>query len=125
MDVARLIEEAQAIGTSIASRPEVTAALAKAARVGMITREVASSAVQVFNSDWQHLIRVQCGEPVAARAAALAWEHGLRGYDAVHLATALIWHDALRETITLATYDRQLWRSAQASGLTPWPSRMP
>ena len=123
--VEALIGEAQATGTAVLSRAEVAAALAKAARVGLVTRESALKALQSFNVDWEHLIRLQFGEPLAARAATLAWEHGLRGYDAVHLATALVWRETLGETLTVATYDRELWRGAQASGLSTWPAAIP
>jgi len=121
-EVEALIGEAQATGTAVLSRAEVAAALAKAARVGLVTHESALKALQSFNADWEHLIRLQFGEPLAARAATLAWEHGLRGYDAVHLATALVWRETLGETVTVATYDRELWRGAQASGLSSWPA---
>lgn len=124
-EVASLIGAAQAIGTAVVSRAEVAAAFAKAARVGLVTREAALAALRVFNADWEHLIRIQFGEPLAARAATLAWEHGLRGYDAVHLATALFWRETLGEALTVATYDRELWRDAKASGLSPWPAVMP
>ena len=123
--VEALIGEARAIGTGVVSRAEVAAALARAARVGLITRDAAAKALEAFNADWEHLIRLQLGEPLAARAATLAWEHGLRGYDAVHLATALVWRETLGESVSVATYDRELWRSAQASGLLPWPAVMP
>jgi len=124
-EVESLIAGAQAIGTAVVSRAEVAAALAKAARVGLIKRDAAMKALEAFNADWEHLIRLQLGEPLAARAATLAWEHGLRGYDAVHLATALGWRETLGEAVTVATYDRELWRGAQASGLSPWPAVMP
>ena len=124
VEVASLISEAQAIGTAVVSRAEVAAALARAARVRLVTREAALTALKAFNADWEHLIRIQFGEPLAARAAALAWEHGLRGYGAVHLATALFWRETLGEAITVATYDRELWRGAKASGLSPWPAAM-
>ena len=124
-EVESLIGEAQAIGTAVVSRAEVAAALAKAARVGLVTREAAAKALEAFNADWEHLIRLQLGEPLAARAATLAWEHGLRGYDAVHLAAALVWRETLGETVTVATYDRELWRGARAGGLSPWPAVMP
>lgn len=101
------------------------ATLAKAALVGIVTRASAARAVKDFNVDWQHLIRLQFSEPLAARASTLAWEHGLRGYDAVHLATALFWQEMLDDKVTVATYDRELWRSAQASSLLPWPETMP
>ena len=123
--VEALIGEARAIGTAVVSRAEVAAALAKAARVGLVTREAAKKAFEAFNADWEHLIRLQLGEPLAARAASLAWDHGLRGYDAVHLATALLWREMLGESVTVATYDRELWRASQASGLSPWPAVIP
>jgi len=124
-EVEALLGKARAAGTAVLSRAEVAAALAKATRVALVTREAALKALEAFNSDWEHLIRLQFSEPLAARAASLAWEHGLRGYDAVHLATALVWRETLGETITVATYDRELWRGAQASGLSPWPAAMP
>ncbi len=124
-EVEALIGAARATGTSVVSRAEVAAALAKAARVAVVTREVSRKALQAFNVDWEHLIRLQLSEPLAARAAALAWEHELRGYDAVHLATALVWREMLGEAVTVATYDRELWRASQASDLAPWPVVMP
>ena len=124
-EVEALINEAQAIGTAVISRAEVAAALARAARSGLVTSEAATKALQAFNADWEHLVRLQLGEPLAARAAALAWEHGLRGYDAVHLASALAWSESLGETLAVATYDRELWRGARAGGLSAWPAAMP
>jgi predicted nucleic acid-binding protein len=50
------------------------------------------------------------------RAEALAWEHGLRGYDAVHLASALTWQESVGEQIVLATFDQQLWEAASERG---------
>jgi predicted nucleic acid-binding protein len=121
-EVEALIGRAQAVGTGVLSRAEVAAALAKAARAGLITRESAAKALRAFNTDWEHMIRLQVSEPLVARAASLAWEHGLPGYDAVHLATALVWREMLDGTVSVATYDRELWRSAQASGLSVWPT---
>lgn len=120
--VVALIEGARMTGTAVLCRAEVAAALAKAVRVGLVSRASAVKSLGEFNADWEYLARLQIGEPLAARAATLAWEHGLRGYDAVHLATALVWRETLGEAVTMATYDRELWRGAQASGLVPWPA---
>lgn len=122
VEVEALVAEARAVGTVVISRAEVAAALARAARVGLVTREAAAKALQAFNADWEHLVRLQLGEPLVARAAALAWEHGLRGYDSVHLASALAWSESMGEIVAVATYDRELWRGAQASGLSAWPA---
>jgi predicted nucleic acid-binding protein len=124
-EVNRLISEAEALGTAIISRAEVSAALAKAVRVKAVSRGAGTSAVRAFTADWDNLIRLQLTEVLVARAAALAWEHGLRGYDGVHLATALFWYETLDEVVTVATYDRELWKSAKISGLSVWPSALP
>lgn len=124
-EVEALINGAQAIGTAVVSRGEVAAALARAARVGLVTRGAGAKALAAFSADWEHLVRLQLGEPLAARAAALAWEHGLRGYDSVHLASALAWSESLGETVAVATYDRELRRGARASGLGAWPAGAP
>jgi predicted nucleic acid-binding protein len=113
--------QADVVGTSVIARAEVSAALARAARLGWLRREDAEAALMVFRDEWPRLARLQLTEPLLARADGLAWDYGLRGYDAVHLAAALYWLDSLREPVTLATFDRELWRAGQAAGLMVWP----
>lgn len=122
--VGRLISQAEAVGTSVVSRAEVAAALAKAVRMKLLPRVESASALQVFSLEWEKLVRLQLTELLVARAASLAWEQGLRGYDAVHLAAALIWQDMLGESVTVATYDRQLWEAAEAAGAGVWPDSL-
>jgi uncharacterized protein len=119
--VEALIAGSDVIGTSLISRAEVAAALARAGRRGMLPRDQAEAALLVFRAQWPRLARLQLTEPLLVRADGLAWDYGLRGYDAVHLAAALFWQETLREPVTLATFDHELWQVGQAAGLTPWP----
>jgi predicted nucleic acid-binding protein len=121
-EVEELIAQADAVGTGLISRAEVAAALARALRLGYLGRDDAEAALQVFHAQWHRLARLQLTEPLLARADALAWEHGLRSYDAVHLAAALHWQETLGELVTLATFDRELWRAGQRAGLSVWPA---
>ncbi len=123
-EVAALIEGASVVGTAIVSRAEVAAALAKASRMQVVARDEAEAALRAFREEWTALVRVQMTEMLAARAASIAWDHGLRGYDAVHLAAASFWQDVLGERVTVATYDRQLWDAARTTGLGAWPERV-
>ena len=120
-DVEFLIAQARAVGTSIISRAEVAAALAKSARVALLSRDEASAALQVFRAQWTDMMRLQLTETIVAQADSLAWEHGLHGYDAVHLGTALFWQDTVGEAVTLATIDRQLWAAGKVANLIVWP----
>ena len=66
--------------------------------------------------------RLQLTEAILAQAGTLAWDYGLRGVDAVHLAAARLWQSSLAEPVTLATYVRQLWQAGDAAGLVAWPT---
>lgn len=124
-DVAAAIAAARLLATAVISRAEVTAALAKAVRLRFVTREVAAIGLADFDADWPDLIRLEVSEAVVARAASVAWRQELRGYDAVHLASALHWQEALGDAVTVATWDRQLWRGARNSGLLTLPADLP
>jgi predicted nucleic acid-binding protein len=121
VEVDRLIAQAGVAGTAAISRAEVAAALAKAVRVGTLARDEAEAALQVFRTQWVDLVRLQLTGVILAQADALAWDYGLRGYDAVHLAVVRFWQSSLGEAVTLATYDRQLWQAGGAAGLVVWP----
>jgi predicted nucleic acid-binding protein len=119
-----LTAESEMSATSIVSRAEVAAALAKAARTGLVTHDVARNAQRSFIGDWPDLVRVPVTEALVERAEALAWEYGLRGYDAVQLASALTWQESVGEEIVLATFDQQLWEAAKRTGLKAWPEQL-
>ncbi len=112
-------------GTAAITQVEVAAALAKAVRMGVLPRDEAAAALDAFQAEWRTLERLQVTEPVLSRASDLAWEKGLRGYDAAHLAAALIWQEILGEPVLMATFDRQLWEAARTTGLAVWPDASP
>jgi predicted nucleic acid-binding protein len=120
-----LTSQAEMIATSIISRAEVAAGLAKAVRAGVVTDGVARNAQRSFAGDWSDLLRLPVTEALVERAEALAWEQGLRGYDAVQLASGLTWQESAGEEIVLATFDQQLWEAAKRTGLKPWPEEFP
>jgi uncharacterized protein len=120
-ETAALMAESDMMATSIVSRAEVGAALAKAARMGLVKRDAARDAQRALSADWPDIVRVPVTEALVDRSQALAWEHALRGYDAVQLASALGWQESVGEEIVLATFDRQLWDAANRTGLKAWP----
>lgn len=120
-EVEALFMRAEKIGISLIGRAEVAAALAKTVRIKALRADQANQALSVFRSEWPIFVRLQVTETLIARADALAWEYGLRGYDAVHLASAVSWQEHIGESITLATFDQQLWKAGQSAGLAVWP----
>ena len=123
-EVIKLTATSEAIATSLVSRAEVSAALARAVRLGVLNSSVGRRAQRRFSREWPDLVRIPVTETLVSRAEILAWDHGLRGYDAVQLAAALTWQDWIGQDVVLATFDRQLWESASQTGLRVWPERL-
>jgi predicted nucleic acid-binding protein len=107
------IENAEVVVTGIISRVEVAAAIARAKRMKMITSGETDAALRLFRSEWESFNRLPITENTVMRGDILAGEHNLRAYDATHLASALIWQEALGLPVTLATFDRELWAAVK------------
>lgn len=119
------VREAIAIGTVVISRAEVAAALAKASRVGLLAREQSEAMIHLFFGEWPSLMRIQVSEALVERASFLAWKYGLRGYDSVQLAAAVLWQEAVAAPLAMMTFDRHLWATAQQEGLKTFPQQLP
>jgi predicted nucleic acid-binding protein len=76
---------------------------------------------QDFLDHWQPFTRLRVTIGTIERASDIAWKYGLRGYDSLHLAAALMWQETLGAQITLATFDRELWLAGQKAGMLSWP----
>lgn len=124
-ELAQAVKDAELTGTSIITRAETVAAFAKAVRVEVLDEAEGKAARQLFRAEWMNVVRIQATELIVGRAASLAWEYGLRGYDAVHLASALAWQEGLQEAIVFATFDRHLWNSGSRAGLKCFPTALP
>lgn len=111
-------------GTSLLSRAEVSAAIARAARLGLTPADQALKALHSFRDHWRGFLRIRAEETTMAMADELAWDQGLRGYDAVHLASALQWRESLNQSPTFATFDKQLWEAARREEFEVWPERL-
>jgi predicted nucleic acid-binding protein len=120
-DVRNCIAQHESVATATISRAESAATFARAVGRGSLTEKAARAAHRVFAREWKSYMRIRITESLIARADGVAWTYRLRGYDAVHLAAALEWHDRIDERITLATFDKDLWRAAGDAGLDCFP----
>lgn len=123
-DVQALLSQASAVVTNIITRAEVSAAIMRAARVGLIEPDQARQSIHQMRLEWENFQRLPVNEATVAQADLLVGEYNLRGYDAVHLAAATLWRQALGEPLTMATYDRHLWDAARLAGLQVWPKEI-
>jgi predicted nucleic acid-binding protein len=120
-DVRKWIRSADDKATTLITRAEMSAGMNRSLRMKYLSQKDYGEALEEFRTDWPDFHRLPVNEPLVARADALACEHNLRGYDAIHLAAALTWQELLDAPVTLVTYDRELAEAARASGMAVLP----
>lgn len=96
-EVERAVEEAGRIATCAVAYAEARAALARKLREGVFSEEEHREAVAALDEDWRTLEVLSVTDNVARLAGDLAERHALRGFDAVHLASALLVRAASRD----------------------------
>jgi uncharacterized protein len=110
---------------ALASRlayPEVRAALAAAARNHDLANGKLTEVEAAWEEYWHAVRAVELTPAITHQAGDLAREHGLRGADAVHLASALAIGDP---DLVVAVWDRRLHSGARAAGTRVAPATLP
>ncbi|MDP9134237.1 MAG: type II toxin-antitoxin system VapC family toxin [Actinomycetota bacterium] len=111
-----VVSEAAAVATSDISYVETRAALARMRAGGRIGSDAARTARRVLDEIWLDLLSVPPDDELLARAAELADEHSLRGYDSVQLAAATSLQTA--GDVTFTCWDVELRAAAADVGLS-------
>ncbi len=116
--VAQLVETAEMSATSRIAYAEARGAFARKRRERAVSLRDYRTIVQDFDNDWDSFFIVDVSDALIKRAGQLAETFALRGYDAVHLASAAIVGEQGSETVTFACFDERLARAARRHGLT-------
>ncbi|WP_419926391.1 type II toxin-antitoxin system VapC family toxin [Candidatus Poriferisocius sp.] len=98
---------------------ETRAALARAQRLGRLTRRGLASAVALLDDLSAQIDHIEITDRLVRTAGALSEEQQLRGCDAVHLAAA---HAVADVDTIFASGDQQLIAAASRLGLTVAPA---
>jgi hypothetical protein len=97
---------------------EGRAALASARRVRRLRAGYYSAAVRSLDAYYDAMVAIDVSDEIVRHAGDLAERHDLRGYDAVHLASALA---VVPEGEPLVTWDAALAEAARLEGLAAVP----
>lgn len=109
----RLWNEASRIVSVRLLYPEARASLARAERMGRVTRAQLAEAIVDLDALIAEIDHIEVTADLAQSAGELAHTHGLRGYDAVHLAAASTVADT---DLIVVTGDADLAAAAMALG---------
>lgn len=110
------VEEAGSIATSTVAYAEARAAFARKERIGDLDDEGYRQAVSDLDGEWRGFVRISVYNLIAYRAGEIAERYALRGFDAIHLASA----ERLRERssdLRFLAFDDRLVEAARAASV--------
>jgi hypothetical protein len=96
---------------------EVHATLARKLREGALTLAAHRRIADSFDSDWHLYIRLDLVDSLLALTRELVLRHPLRGFDAIHLGSALVLQEQLGEAIQMVASDERLLVAGGKEGL--------
>lgn len=110
-------KSALGIATSAVAYAELLAAVYRKAAETRLKKSLVETIVGLFQEDWASLIVVEVDNRLNEWIHKVIATHQLRGFDAIHLASALTIGKAAEDDFVFACYDNRLTHAAQVEGL--------
>ena len=115
--VRKAIEEAETVATSLVTYVEGRAAFSRRCRERILVTSDHDRIVRDFDREWDRYFVIDVTHALIKSAGKLADRHALRGYDAIHLASADFFREKIREPVTFGCWDSRLEAAARRQGL--------
>ena len=106
--VGGLLDTCDAAATSIIAYAEARAAFARRYRENAVSPTEYKNIVTDFDSDWIDFIIVNISYDLIRQSGELAEKHALRGFDAIHLSSAMILKQKIGSDIAFSCFDSKL-----------------
>jgi len=115
--VADLVRSSKVTGTSLVAYAEARAAFARRFREKAFTPREYKRLTSSFDEDWDNYLVVRITKVLVRQAGDLAEKHGLRGFDAIHLSSAVTLREELSTSIIFSCFDEKLQIASQVEEL--------
>lgn len=115
-------KEATGIATSSVAYAETMASFYRKKREINMNGKVFGTILNSFRRDWTSFIRLEVTDDLSESIDRILANYALRGFDAIHLTSALMIHERVPEHFVFACFDRMLIQAAQTEGLKTLPT---
>jgi len=117
-------DNAEIAVTSHIAFPEMMSAFNRACKEKRCTRSEMDLVRSEFLSIWPDFQKVKLNDMLAHRAGELIFRHNLKGFDSLHLASALLLKEESRQLeIFFSSFDNNLNKAAHKEGFRIHPSQ--
>lgn len=115
--VSKLVGTVEIIATSIVAYAEARAAFARRFRENAFTLKEYIQLKAIFDEDWNNYFILNITGNMVKMAGNLAEKHLLRGFDSIHLASALTLKHELGSSIIFSCFDNTLKKASEHEGM--------
>ena len=112
-----LVKSSEVTATSLVAYAEARAAFARRFREKAFTSDEYNRMKEFFNKDWSSYLVLSVTEDMIKLAGNLAEKHALRGFDSIHLASALTLRQKLSSPIVFSCFDDKLQKASERENL--------
>ena len=114
-------QEATDIATSSVAYAEAMSSFYRKKRETAFEDALMEQIVHNLRTDWSSFIRIQVNDELNDYIDKAIEAHPLRGFDAIHLASAMIMHERFENRLLFACFDHKLTQAAQTEGIQTFP----
>jgi len=107
-EVVRHWNSAEILVISTVGYAEFFSAINRKKRDGVLPDEKYSMAIEEFQDDWRTIEQIEVTDQLNEKIAHLTTLYPLRGFDAIHLASALYFQESVAEPVIFLCADRRL-----------------
>jgi predicted nucleic acid-binding protein len=115
--IKNVARDAAVISTAKVAYAEARAAFARKQKEDGFSLSVLRKIVEDLNRDWENYFVVEITDGLIRFAGDIAERYLLRGFDAIHLASAIHLKDRMNSEIYFSSYDARLNQSAEKEGM--------
>lgn len=116
-DVDAVWDKAVEVATSVAAFAESMAAFYRKLKEGVFSTVEYSQTIAEFKNEYLRLLLIPITSELNLIIEKLIKKYSLRGFDAIHLASAIVIHKGKHLTTKFACFDKNLNRAAKLEGL--------
>ena len=109
------------IVTSFAAYAETMASIYRKKRESCLDDLLVQGIQDLFEQDWLSFVRVEVNDELNFYINQVIKKYPLRGFDSIHLASALIIHQSFQDDFVFACFDDKLVRAARSEGMQTYP----
>jgi predicted nucleic acid-binding protein len=115
-------QDATEIVTSSVAYAETLAAIHRKKRESALDDDLVKKIADALRRDWNSFVRIHVNEELNEYIDRAIQGHPLRGFDAIHLASALIMNDQFPGNVFFMCFDQTLTQAAIKEGIKTFPA---